>query len=157
MSFGGKLTGRWKNNFGEEQVSSVVKIFGNHFQAECANFANAIEVTEFVRQQSRLDKFIIRKFKAQYSYLSTLPILLTKTGRLSKSKVLAWLYQNAEAIVMDFVRDELKKFNVVVQANIHDAIVVNRKLTTAEVQYIVQAINIKTNLCYFALGETHYA
>ncbi len=157
MAFGGKLAGRWKNNFGVEQESSVVKIFGNHFQAECANFANAIEVTEFVRQQSRLDKFIIRKFKAQYSYLSTLPILLTKTGRLSKSKVLAWLYQNAEAIVMDFVRDELKKFNVVVQANIHDAIVVNRKLTTAEVQHIVQAINIKTNLCYFALGETHYA
>ena len=58
---------------------------------------------------------------------------------------------------MDFVRDELKKFNVVVHANIHDAIVVNRKLTAAEVQHIVQAINIKTNLCYFALGETHYA
>ena len=156
MSFGGKLTGRWKNNFGEEHESSVVKIFGAHFQAECANFSNAIEVTQFLSQQSRLDKFIIKKFTVQYPYLASMPSLHTAKGRLSKSKVLAWLYQNAESIVMNFVRDELKNFNVAVLANIHDAIVVNRKLTTSEVQHILQAISIKTNLSYFGLGETHY-
>ena len=156
MAFGGKLAGRWLNNFGEEQESSVAKIFGPHCKQERENFSKAFEVTEFVRQQSRLDKFIINKFTAQYPYLSTLQILLTKSGRLSKSKVLAWLYQNAEAIVMDFVRDELKKLNVAVQANIHDAIVVNRKLTANEIQHIVQTISTKTKLSFFALGETQY-
>ena len=156
MSFGGKLTGRWKNNFGVEKVSSVVKIFGAHFQAEYVNFSNSIEVTQFVSQQSRLDKFIINKFTAQYSYLASMPSLHTTKGRLSKSKVLAWLYQNAESIVMNFVRDELKKLNVAVQANIHDAIVVNRKLTANEIQHIVQTISTKTKLSYFALDETQY-
>ena len=85
-----------------------------------------------------------------------MPSLHPAKGRLSKSKVLAWLYQNAESIIMNFVRDELKNFNVAVLANIHDAIVVNRKLTTSEVQHILQAISIKTNLSYFGLGETHY-
>lgn len=156
LSFGGKLSGRWKNKFGEEQVSSVIQIFGNALEVECANFCNAVEITEFVRQQALLDKFIISKFTTQYPFLSNIPSLQTKSGRQSKSKVLAWLYQHAEAIVMTLVRYELKSFNVEIRANIHDAIVVDRRLTDTEIKLITQAIQSKTNLIYFALGETHY-
>jgi hypothetical protein len=156
LSFGAKMIGRWKNHFGAEQESSVVKIFGNHYKSECEKFSKSFEVTEFVRQQSMLDKFIISKFTEQYPYLAKMSSLQTKSGRLSKSKVLAWLYQTAESIAMNFVRDELKNFNVSIQANIHDAIVVDRQLNVGEVQQVVQAIKDKTNLIYFAFGETHY-
>jgi hypothetical protein len=156
LSFGGKLNAQWKNKFGEDEVSSVIKIFGNHYINEQLNFANSVEVTQFNHQQARLDKFIIKKFKALYPFLATMPALQTNSGNMSRSKVLAWLYQNAETIAMDFVRDELKKIGVAVQANIHDAIVVDRKLSDVEVKCIERAVIAKTNLSYFSLGETHY-
>jgi hypothetical protein len=156
LSFGGKLNAQWKNKFGEDEVSSVIKIFGNHYINEQLNFANSVEVTEFNHQQARLDKFIIKKFKALYPFLATMPALQTNSGNMSRSKVLAWLYQNAETIAMDFVRDELRKIGVAVQANIHDAIVVDRKLSDVELKCIERAVIAKTNLSYFSLGETHY-
>ena len=156
LSFGGKLNAQWKNRFGEDEVSSVIKIFGNHFINERLIFTKSVEVTEFNKQQARLDKFIIKKFKALYLYLATMPALQTNSGNMSRSKLLAWLYQNAETIAMDIVRSELRKIGVAVQANIHDAIVVDRKLTDREVKCIEQAVIAKTNLAYFSLGETHY-
>jgi len=156
LSFGGKLRGQWKNKLGEDEVSSVIKIFGNHYINERLNFAKSVEVTEFNSQQARLDKFIIKKFKALYPYLATMPALQTISGNMSRSKLLAWLYQNAETIAMDIVRSELRKIGVAVQANIHDAIVVDRKLSDSEVKCIEQAVIATTNLAYFSLGETHY-
>lgn len=156
LSFGGKLRGQWKNKLGEDEVSSVIKIFGNHYINERLIFSGSGEVTEFNKQQARLDKFIIKKFKALYPYLLTMPALQTNAGNISRSKLLAWLYQNAETIVMDIVRSELRKIGVAVQANIHDAIVVDRKLSDSEVTCIKHAVIAKTNLSYFSLGETHY-
>ncbi len=156
LSFGGKMTGRWTNNFGEEQKSSVANIFGNNYINEFSRFVNSVEVDKFQQQQKILDKHIINKFTASYLHLTTMPELQTKTGRLSNSKVLAWLYQKAETIVMDYVREELKTRNVGVKANIHDAIVVDRQLTQAEVSAIKHVVSCKTDLIYFDLGETHY-
>jgi hypothetical protein len=161
LSFGAKLAAvTWKNKHGKDKSSSLVDIFSDKsskYEDERKRFMAATEVVEFKKQQSKLDKFIINKFVAKYPFLSSMKELKTKTGRRANSKVLAWLYQQAETKVMDIVRAELKKLNVPVRANIHDAIVVDRQLTKAELSRIEQVIHhAPTNLSYFALGETHY-
>jgi hypothetical protein len=161
LSFGAKLSdATWKNEHGKDTSSSLVDIFSeksSKYEDERKRFMAATEVIEFKKQQSKLDKFIINKFVVKYPFLSSMEELKTKTGRRANSKVLALLYQQAETKVMDIVRTELKKLNVPVRANIHDAIVVDRQLTKAELSRIEQVIHqAPTNLSYFALGETHY-
>jgi hypothetical protein len=123
---------------------------------ERKRFLKANEVVQFQKQQARLDKFIISKFIAQCPHLLSMASLQTKTGRLANSKILAWLYQQAETIVMDIVRDELKVRRVAVNAKIHDAIVVGRQLSATEIERIESKVKTITNLSFFGLGETHY-
>jgi hypothetical protein len=158
LSFGAKLADvTWKNEHGKDVSSSLASIFPNNYIDERNRFKVAVEVVEFKKEQSALDKFIIGKFVSQYPFLSKMAELRTKRGGISNSKVLAWLYQQAETKMMDIVRVELKKLNVPVRANIHDAIVVDRQLSKAEIASIEQVLQrAPTNLTYFALGETHY-
>jgi hypothetical protein len=157
LSFGAKLVDiTWKNEHGKDTSSSLAGIFPNDLLEERKRFLKANEVVQFQKQQARLDKFIISKFIAQCPYLLSMTSLQTKTGRRANSKILAWLYQQAETIVMDIVRDELKKLRVPVKANIHDAIVVGRQLSANEIQRIEGKVKSITNLSFFGLGETHY-
>jgi hypothetical protein len=158
LSFGAKLTDvTWKNEFGKDESSSLSQIFPNGYLVERSRFIKAEEVVSFKRQQSRLDAFIVSKFIAQYPYLSAMSELQTKTGRRSNSKVLAWLYQHAETLMMDIVRDELSKLGVVIRACIHDAIVVDRQLTDVEKFQIESLVRAKTGVSLFSLGETQYS
>ena len=85
-----------------------------------------------------------------------MPELKTSSGRASKSKVMAWLYQHAETIVMDVVRSELQKLNIEVIANVHDAIVVRQKLTNYQREEIEFKMREVTNIKYWRLGQTKY-
>jgi hypothetical protein len=157
LSFGAKLAdATWKSANGKDGQSSLARIFPNSYIDERKCFLGASEVVAFKRQQAKLDAFIVNKFISQYPFLSTMPELQTKTGRRSNSKVLAWLYQHAETIFMDIVRRELKKLNVGIRANIHDAIVIDRKLTLVEKSLIESVVRHRTGVLLFELGETLY-
>jgi hypothetical protein len=69
---------------------------------------------------------------------------------------ISWLFQHAETRMMDLVRDELQKLGKTVLANVHDAIVVRERLTEKELLAIENLVKSKTNVEYFALGETKY-
>jgi hypothetical protein len=58
--------------------------------------------------------------------------------------------------MMDKVREELKKLNKTVLANVHDAIVIRERLTEKEREIIEKEVREYTKVEYFALGETHY-
>ena len=60
--------------------------------------------------------------------LVKLPCLLTQSGRLSKAKVLAYLYQHGETQVMDIVRASATANDRKPIANVHDAIFFKRRL-----------------------------
>jgi hypothetical protein len=155
LSFGAKLVDiTWKNDFGIEKTSAISGILTD--EQERKRFMKANEVVSFKDQQKRLDKFIVNLFWANDQSLNTIEKLKTKSGRRSDSRVLAWLYQHAETIMMDLVRDELDKLGVGVKANIHDAIVVDRKLSAQERAHIESVVRQQTNVNGFALGETLY-
>ena len=157
LSFGAKLAdATWKNEHGKSEQSSLASIFPNEYKEERKKFIAAPEVVAFKKQQSKLDIFIVNKFLTQYPYLKNTSELKTKTGRLSNSKVLAWLYQHAETQVMNIVREELAQLDISIRANIHDAIVIDRQLSPLEKSRIETIVREKTGLMLFSLGETQY-
>ena len=64
-------------------------------------------VCGFVQEQTALDDYFCKGVVQNYPDLLKLPHLQTQSGRPSKSKVVAFLYQHEETAVMDIVRGTL--------------------------------------------------
>ena len=155
FSFGARLSERgWFEANGVVKSPSLVNTIKN--RDERKRFTNSRTIKKFVAEQKLLDQHIYKKFTQQYPQLLTMSELQTSSGRASKSKVMAWLYQHAETIVMDVVRGELAKLNIEVIANVHDAIVVRTKLTKYQREEIEFTMREITNTKYWRLGETKY-
>lgn len=155
FSFGAKLIeAKWKDANGFDQVSSIMEIL--KYADERERFMRCGAVTRFKLEQEKLDAYIAKSFKARYPFLEDLKKLKTIKGYNSRSKLISWLYQHAETIMMDMVRKELKKLGKTVLANVHDAIVVRERLTKSELLAIENKVRRKTHVEYFALGETPY-
>lgn len=155
FSFGAKLIeAKWKDANGFDQVSSIMEIL--KYADERERFMRCGAVTRFKLEQEKLDAYIAKSFKARYPFLEDIKKLKTIKGYNSRSKLISWLYQHAETIMMDMVRKELKKLGKTVLANVHDAIVVRERLTQSELLAIENKVRRKTHVEYFALGETPY-
>jgi len=79
-----------------------------------------------------------------------------KKCKFTQAQRVVWLFQHAETIMMDKVREELKKLDKTVLANVHDAIVIRERLTDNEREMIEKEVREYTKVEYFALGETEY-
>ena len=155
FSFGAKLVeAKWKDANGVTQETSVMKIL--KYSDERERFMSCSAVTRFKLEQEKLDAYIAKSFKERYPFLEELKKLKTLKGYNSRSKLISWLYQHAETVMMDMVRKELRKLGKTVLANVHDAIVVRERLTHSELQAIEKLVKAKTKVEYFALGETPY-
>ena len=89
---------------------------------------------------------------------STQPDLLSlinpKTNKkLTKKSLMAYLYQHAETEMMDVFRSYANQNNLTVMANIHDAIILKKKLNGSLKKKIEQAMKTATNNHYWFLGE----
>lgn len=155
FSFGAKLIeAKWKDANGFDKVSSVMEIL--KYADERERFMNCNAVTRFKHEQEMLDSYIAKTFKERYPFLESLNSLKTLKGYNSRSKLISWLYQHAETIMMDIVRDELKTLGKTVLANVHDAIVVRERLTESELLAIQDLVRKRTNVMLFSLSETPY-
>jgi hypothetical protein len=155
FSFGARLSERgWFEANGVVKSPSLVTTIKN--RDERKRFTNSRTIKKFVAEQKLLDQYIFKKFTQEYPELLLMKELQTRSGRASKSKVMAWLYQHAETTVMHVVRGELQKLNVEVIANVHDAIVVRQKLTKYQREEIEFKMREVTNIKYWRLGETKY-
>jgi hypothetical protein len=131
---------------------AVVEIF-KKLPTERVAFIKSATVLKFREEQKKLDKFVCNYFKSSDKSLLKNPMLLTKSGRLSESKLMALLYQTAETIVMDFIADELKALGKKVLARVHDAIFIDTKLTNYDKSNIEFNVRDTTGIGYIALDE----
>jgi hypothetical protein len=121
-------------------------------------FIDCTIVREYNVEQSNLNKFIVNKFSSDSMWIAELEES-RKSGNRKPYKLnqkISWLFQHAETLMMDLVRDELKKLGKTVLANVHDAIVVRERLTASELLVIEELVRATTKVQYFALGETPY-
>ena len=153
ISFGARKTTKgWIDSDGKWTNPALVDIF--KVQAERERFLSDPVVCSFIAEQGKLDKYLFDAFRQQRPDLLALKYLQTQGGNPSRAKVIAFLYQHEETTVMDIVRATLQEHGQTVLANIHDAIIVRKKLKVNlrhEIELRMQEI---TDNSYWRLGQT---
>ena len=127
ISFGARQnTTGWQNESGGWSNPALVDIIKNG--ADRDRFLNDLTVQAFIKEQGILDAHLYERVKAQRRDLLSKPFLQTPSGRPSKSKILAYLYQHDETEVMNVVCAVAEKYDREPIARVHDAIFFKRKL-----------------------------
>ena len=127
ISFGAKSTGiGWTDSSGGWKNPALVDILKN--QDVRARFLADPTVKAFIEEQRALDDFIFELVKKNYAELLALDCLKTASGRVSKSKVLAYLYQYAETNAMDLICSVAAQYGHVPIARVHDAVFFRSRL-----------------------------
>jgi hypothetical protein len=152
LSFGARKTARaWMDQNGEWARPAMVEIF--QVKEERDRFLNDVSVVGFIEEQAMLDDFLFNGIKQQRPDLLKLPYLQTQSGKPSKSKCIAFLYQHQETLVMNIVRDAIAAHGKTVLASIHDAIITKQKLSVHLKSEIEQLMREQTDNKYWCLGE----
>lgn len=127
ISFGAKSTGSgWTDSSGVWKNPALVDILKN--QSERDRFLADPTVKAFIDEQRTLDEFIFGLVKKKSSELLALDCLQTASGRASKPKVLAYLYQHAETQAMDLICSVACQYGHVPIARVHDAVFFRSRL-----------------------------
>ena len=151
LNFGARLSGNtYVDKQGKGHKQAIAGILTN--RVDCELFLNSQLVKDFLEEQRILDGVIIEWVK------STNPDLLISTKikndkKLTKQSLMSYLYQHAETDMMDIVRSYANQNNLTIMANIHDAIILKKKLNASLKKKIEQAMKAATNNHYWFLGE----
>ena len=155
VSFGARLTTKgWKDTGGTWQNPALVSIIKN--PEERARLVKDPSVLAFIQEQNKLDDWLIEQVKQHRPELLRDPNLQTISGRPSKAKIVAYLYQNNETHAMDIVRAAVVASGRKVLANIHDAVVINKRLGAELKSKIEMLLQEETDNPYWRLGATQY-
>jgi len=127
ISFGARQTAKgWLDAMGNWTNPALVEILQN--SDDRARFLADDTVKLFIKEQNALDDYLYGLFKRFRPDLLLEPYLQTDSGRPSKAKVLAYLYQHGETHVMNIVRQVAMVNGRMPIANVHDAIFFKRAL-----------------------------
>jgi hypothetical protein len=127
ISFGARQTAKgWLDASGNWTNPALVDILQN--SEDRTRFLSDFTVKQFIKEQNALDDYLYDLFKKFRPDLLLERYLQTESGRPSKAKVLAYLYQHGETQVMDIVRQAALAKGLVPIANVHDAIFFKRRL-----------------------------
>ena len=128
ISFGARQnTTGWQNESGGWTNPALVDIIKNGTDRE--RFLADPTVQAYINEQSILDAHLYERVKVECRDLLSKPFLQTASGRPSKSKILAYLYQHDETEVMNVVCAVAEKYDREPIARVHDAIFFKRKLS----------------------------
>jgi len=152
ISFGArKHKHGWIDQSGKEFNPAIPKIIAD--ETARMNFYACQEAMSFMDENRDMDAIITAFAKKHDPALLTDTELQSASGRISNSKLMSYLYQQSESIVMDIVRKEVKAVYKTVLANVHDAIYINEKLHSADKQRIELLMQRKTGLQFWQLDE----
>lgn len=151
LCFGAKLTKHgWRTGNDGWRNPALADIIKN--ETERTRFMACRDVRDFVREQSTLDTYIYKCVEVQEPNLLKQDIVRANK-RPSKAKVIAYLYQNAEAQAMAKAYEFLKLKKINVLAKIHDAFIVRKQLNQAVKQELEELVQFDANNEYWRLGE----
>ena len=152
ISFGARKTAQgWKDKSGKKFNPAIVKIIAD--QTARNNFYACKEAASYIDENKQMDDIITEYAKENAPELLNDTELQTESGRISKSKLMSYLYQQSESIVMDIVRTEVNAVYKNILANVHDAIYIDAKLHSADKKRIELVMRRKTGLQFWYLDE----
>ena len=153
ISFGARATTNgWYDMSGSWTNPALVEIIKN--PEERSRFLADATIRKFIQEQNLLDDFIFEQFKRDAGDYLKSPHLLTPSGRVSKSKVLAFYYQHSETSAMNVLRDVAKKHGRMPLANIHDAVFFRKRLGGEIKSEIELAMQEHMGNSYFKIATT---
>jgi hypothetical protein len=140
ISFGAKvLATGWTDSTGNWKSPALVDILQN--TDERNKFLTDPTVKTFIAEQKILDQYLFELVKLQAPHLFELEFLKTLGGRVSKSKVISYLYQHAETEVIDFILSYARQYGHKPIARVHDAIFFKSRLGAdlkSEIEFALQ-------------------
>jgi len=152
VSFGARAKGiGWAAQDGGWTNPALVNIIKNGVQR--AAFLNSAVIRQFIREQGMLDNFLAAVLKTEAPMLYFGP-LITRNVMPSKSRAVAYLYQHAEAQIMQSAIGVLVQHGVKPIALIHDAFVVRHKLSASQRDEIHQALRSSTQNKFWVIKST---
>lgn len=152
ISFGARKTAQgWIDKSGNKFNPAIVKIIAD--QTARNNFYACKEAASYIDENKQMDDIITEYAKENAPELLNNTELQTGSGRISKSKLMSYLYQQSESIVMDIVRTEVTAVYKNILANVHDAIYIDAKLHSADKKRIEMVMRRKTGLQFWYLDE----
>jgi hypothetical protein len=152
ISFGARAASSgWPDGAGGITNSALVDILRNADQRR--RFLADSCVRGFIREQNVLDQYIVGLVRDQRPDIYALPCLRTHSGRVSRAKVLAFLYQHSETQVMDVVRTVAARHGRESIANVHDAIFFRRALGFELKSEIEEQMREQTGNPYWRLAS----
>ena len=151
LNFGARLSGNsYTDKQGQNHKQAIAEILDD--EVECQLFLNCQLVKEFMEEQKKLDTVIMEWVNNTQPDL--LSLINPKTNKkLTNKSLMAYLYQHAETEMMDIFRSYTSQNKLTVTANIHDAIILKKKLNGSLKKKIEQAMKTATNNLYWFLGE----
>ena len=151
LNFGARVSGNsYTDKQGKNHKQAIAGILSN--KVECNLFLHCPIVTAFIDEQKKLDNFILDFVKNTKPEL--LKLVNPKNNKvLNKKSLLAFMYQHAETETMEIVRDMVMQNNLSILGNIHDAIILKKKLSHSLKKKIESAMKLATNNPYWFLVE----
>ena len=152
ISFGARQnTTGWQNESGGWTNPALVDIIKNGTDRE--RFLADPTVQAYINEQSILDTHLYELVKATRRDLLSKSFLQTPSGRPSKSKILAYLYQHDETEVMDIVCEVAAQHGREPIARVHDAIFFKHKLSVDLRHEIEMTMQDRTANPYWRLSH----
>jgi hypothetical protein len=150
ISFGARQNSTgWQNESGGWTNPALVEIIKN--SADRERFLADPTVQAYINEQGILDAYLYELVKTQRRDLLSKSFLQTPSGRSSKSKILAYLYQHDETEVMDIVCEIAAQRGHEPIARVHDAIFFKSKLNVDLRHEIELTMQDRTNNPYWRL------
>jgi hypothetical protein len=152
ISFGArKYKHGWIDQSGNKFNPAIVSIIADHTARQ--QFYASADAAAFMAENKDMDSLITKFALLHWPALAKDTELQTKSGRISNSKLMSYLYQQSESIVMDIVRREVDAVYKTVLANVHDAIYLDQKLHSLDKQRIEMVMRRQTGLQFWYLDE----
>ena len=153
ISFGARATATgWYDMARSWTNPALVEIIKN--PEERKRFLGDATMRRFIQEQNLLDDFIFQHFKKDAGDVMDRPYLQTPSGRVSKSKVLAFYYQHSETNVMNVLREVAARHGYKPLANVHDAVFFRKQLGVDRKSEIEFEMQVQTSNPYFKLSST---
>ena len=151
ISFGARETAKgWLDSSGHWNNPALVDILKN--PTDRKRFLADMTIRQFIKEQNQLDNYLYEEVKKQVPELLKETYLQTPGRRPSKAKILAYLYQHQETVVMDVVQSVAAEHGRVSLARVHDAIFFRHRLGVDLKSEIEMAMQKKTKNPYWRLA-----
>ena len=150
IAFGARAASKgWQSSAGQWTNPALVEVVKD--PQTRARFLADATVVQFIREQQTLDAHLLSQVQALKPDLIKKPILQTQAGRVSRSKVVAYLYQHEETKIMQVLKQTAMELGRVPIACVHDAVFFRDRLGSDRKEIIEHAMQQSSGNPYWRL------